>query len=185
MASTARGTGLARDERGDMSDWRQAKADLWATLRGGEWWWYAGAFYAHHQLPTLKAFYGNSGGTQTVALISELGGAAQSLGEITFVGSDNETHVYVTFAESEEAPRFWQNAIRALREMSAHARLFRQEAGKMAADDVIETYYRRRARGTRVTLKQLAEEYGFNVNYLRTVKTAYDKAGRWGSKKAR
>jgi hypothetical protein len=170
-----------------MSEWQRAKADLWATLRG-DWWYYAGAFYAYYQLPTLRAFYGNvhgNGVTQKAAVIRDLGGIGQSLGEITFVGSDDETHVFVTFSEIEEAPHFWQNAIQVLKEMSAHARHFRTSAIGMTADDVIETYYRRRAAGSKVTIQQLADEFDFSPNYLRTAKAAYDKAGKWGSKKAR
>lgn len=51
------------------------------------------------------------------------------------------------------------------------------------ADEVIERYYRSRAAGARTTLRQLAEDTGFSYGYLRSVKAAYDKAGKWGSKK--
>jgi hypothetical protein len=51
-----------------------------------------------------------------------------------------------------------------------------------SAEEVIERYYRSRAQGSRITLRQLAEETGFSYSYLRTVKAAYDAAGGWGSK---
>lgn len=50
-------------------------------------------------------------------------------------------------------------------------------------DYVIGLYYRRKARGVKVTLRQIAEEHGYNYSYLSQVKVAYDKAGKWGSKR--
>jgi len=168
-----------------MSDWRREKADLWATLRG-DWWYFAGAFFVRYTMPTTNATYGNidSGGvTQNVSAILQTSGLGQSLGSITFVAGDDETHVYITYANEEEYTAvFWQGAVKFLREMSAHARHFRREAIGPTAEEVIETYYRRRAKGVKVTMTQLAKEFDFNPNYLRTVKGAYDKAGKWGSK---
>jgi hypothetical protein len=54
---------------------------------------------------------------------------------------------------------------------------------QITAEYLIERYYRIKAQGGKVTLKQLAEKYGFNHSYLRTVKTEYDKAGGWGAKR--
>lgn len=50
------------------------------------------------------------------------------------------------------------------------------------AEKVIEHYYRARAAGHKVTLRQLAQQSGFNADYLSQVKAAYDRAGKWGSK---
>lgn len=60
--------------------------------------------------------------------------------------------------------------------------------GSVSAEKVVERYYRARAQdircpnGRRTTLKQLAKETGYSYGYLRSVKAAYDKAGKWGSK---
>lgn len=51
-----------------------------------------------------------------------------------------------------------------------------------AADSIIETYYHRKAAGSKVTLKQLAQQHGYNYSYLSQVKRQYDDAGKWGSK---
>jgi hypothetical protein len=53
---------------------------------------------------------------------------------------------------------------------------------RAAASNVIETYYRRKAAGGKVTLKQLAEETGYSVAGLKVAKQRYDAAGKWGSK---
>jgi len=51
------------------------------------------------------------------------------------------------------------------------------------AEKAIELYYRRRAGGARhITLKRIATETGYNHGYLRFVKSAYDRAGKWGAK---
>jgi hypothetical protein len=51
------------------------------------------------------------------------------------------------------------------------------------ADNAIETYYRSRAAGSKITLRQLAVRTGYSYDYLRKAKRRYDAAGRWGSKK--
>jgi len=48
------------------------------------------------------------------------------------------------------------------------------------ADVAIEWYYRSRAAGSKITLKQVAERYNLSHDYLRQAKSAYDKAGRAG-----
>ena len=57
------------------------------------------------------------------------------------------------------------------------------ELTRPRAAEVIETYYRRKAAGGKVTLKVLAEETGYSLAYLKTAKRRYDAAGLWGSKK--
>jgi hypothetical protein len=52
-----------------------------------------------------------------------------------------------------------------------------------SVEAVIEHYYRARARGSKITLKDAAEITGFSHSYLREVKSRYDRAGKWGSKK--
>lgn len=55
-----------------------------------------------------------------------------------------------------------------------------------AAFRAIERYYRARAAGDRrMTLKRLAQETGYSPGYLGQVKFEYDRAGKWGSKKAK
>lgn len=65
----------------------------------------------------------------------------------------------------------------------------RAEADKMLAivahspyDSAIEHYYRSRAAGARITLKQAAEQAGLSYTALRQHKVQYDAAGKWGSK---
>lgn len=51
-----------------------------------------------------------------------------------------------------------------------------------SVDAVIERYYRSRASGGRKTLKQIAQEAGYNYPYLSLCKSRYDAAGKWGSR---
>jgi hypothetical protein len=80
-----------------------------------------------------------------------------------------------------DAP-YWRALVKRLQGFGNEARERRREV-MPTADDVIQRYYRIRAQGGKVTLRQLAEETGFNYSYLRDVKVTYDKAGRWGAKK--
>lgn len=59
------------------------------------------------------------------------------------------------------------------------------ETKRSRTDLLIETYYRSRAAGGKITLKQLADQAGITATYLSTKKTAYDKAGKWGSKRVK
>lgn len=54
---------------------------------------------------------------------------------------------------------------------------------EMTSDQAIEYYYRSRAAGSQKTLREVAEETGFNHGYLRQVKQRYDADGKWGSRK--
>jgi hypothetical protein len=51
------------------------------------------------------------------------------------------------------------------------------------SDKALEHYYRARARGSKVTLRQVATDFDLNESYLRAAKVEYDRAGKWGSKK--
>jgi len=43
------------------------------------------------------------------------------------------------------------------------------------AREAIITYYRRHARGSRVTLKEICEQYGVDYGYTRVIKVQYDR----------
>jgi len=56
----------------------------------------------------------------------------------------------------------------------------RPPTNKLLARDAIITYYRRKARGSKVAFKEVAEFYGIDVGYARVVKVEYDKHRRRG-----
>jgi hypothetical protein len=76
----------------------------------------------------------------------------------------------------------WQRTLVFLATVVDIAKSF-DEMTRPTAAAVIETYYRRKAAGGKVTLKQLAEETRYSLAYLKTAKRRYDTAGGWGSKK--
>lgn len=76
----------------------------------------------------------------------------------------------------------WQRTLTFLGAVGDIAKSF-DEMTRPSAFDVIETYYRRKAAGGKITLKQLAEETRYSLSYLKTAKRRYDAAGRWGSKR--
>lgn len=76
----------------------------------------------------------------------------------------------------------WEKELTYLAEVVEQVRQL-HEMTRPTANDIVETYYRRKAAGGKVTLKMLAEESGYTYAYLQKAKQRYDAAGRWGSKK--
>ncbi len=59
----------------------------------------------------------------------------------------------------------------------------RPAKNRRIAREVIVTYYRRHARGSKVTLKELCEQAGVDYQWCRKVKMAYDAGRRRGPKR--
>lgn len=62
------------------------------------------------------------------------------------------------------------------------AQLDQQAERKPTPNEVIEKYYRRRARNPKITLKRVCVEMGVNYHSIRTAKVAYDKRRKRGHK---
>jgi hypothetical protein len=107
-------------------------------------------------------------------------GIGNIIADVDFRASGGITHVQVKTHPG--AVEDWQKELSFLAEAVSNAYSF-DELARPSAGDVIEIYYRRKAAGGKVTLKQLAEETGYSLAYLKTAKRRYDAAGRWGSKK--
>ena len=104
------------------------------------------------------------------------------IGRVQFIRNDGATTIRMLIAPEIHA--YCWRLYQTLDLMIGGARDFRR-LFEPSAEQVIERYYHSRAQGTRITLKQLAEQTGFSYSYLRTVKAAYDKAGKWGSRSKR
>lgn len=142
----------------------------------GDWWYYAGALKT---LLSVDGFIPNDTAVRDGWTMSA-GHWTQDTALVT--GKDGRTTVVITIRNPEPAPR-WHHYAGQLEEMSTHARQMRRDVYGPTGEEVIEIYYRARAAGAKkVTLKQLAEQYGFNVTYLSQAKRIYDAAGKWGSK---
>lgn len=102
------------------------------------------------------------------------------VGELRFIRQAEATFVQVEVAEDFYA--YCAGLVEFLDLLAGSAYNFRR-AYEPTADEAIERYYRSRAAGSRVTLRQIAKDTGFSYGYLRTAKIAYDKVGKWGSKK--
>lgn len=146
----------------------------------GEWWWLAGvavaAAAATHTLFQIEEPE-NDGVTLR---LSQLG---QPLGTLTLKGSGGATTVHY---ETDMAhASYWEDIIDALHRAARTAQRLRRGAWGATPENIIEHYYRSRAAGSNVTLGELAEQTGFSEKYLRKRKVAYDKAGKWGSKRSK
>jgi hypothetical protein len=170
-----------------MSDPRAAQADLTFALPGEEWWYFSGALYAHERDVRVTPRIQPGVAAATVSVAEELPeqSAVAPLGEMAFIPGDGRTQVYVTFAaHTAEVAAFWSTVRTFLEKLARQARSHRQTAGRgMTPDEAIEWYYRSKAAGRKITLKQVAGLTGMNYEALKKHKQRYDAAGKWGSKK--
>lgn len=170
-----------------MSDWRAAQADLTFTLPGEEWWYFVAAINTHYEgvRATPRLSSGAFGPGVWVGEHQAGHEVATARGEMAFAPADGYTQVYVTFAaHTGEGAAFWDGVQTFLEIFARQARFIRQTAGRgWTPAEAIEYYYRSRARGSKMTLKQAAELAGINYEVLKKHKQRYDAAGKWGSKK--
>ena len=101
--------------------------------------------------------------------------------DITITGQDTTTRIVIqqegsTFSTELEA------IMHEIKHTAMWARDLHRDSQKMTGERLIERYYRSKAHGTKITLRELAEQHGFNPAYLREAKRKYDQAGKWGTK---
>jgi hypothetical protein len=101
---------------------------------------------------------------------------------VRFTGRDDITVAHAEY-ETPEAERACRELFARMERYVERARDFKRHNKKISADAAIESYYRSRAQGGKTTLAEIAHRYGFNESYLRQAKMAYDRAGKWGSKR--
>ena len=109
-------------------------------------------------------------------------GAGRYKQEITITDLGHANHILVNCDREEDIPII-QEIINTVAHSAMRAREFKRDNQKITGEMAIERYYRRKARGSKVTLREIAETYGFNESYLRQVKQKYDKEGKWGAKR--
>ena len=102
------------------------------------------------------------------------------LGDIYLIRGDGVTTVRMLVAP--EIQVYCYGLFQALELLANGAHDFKRRF-EPSVEQAIERYYRSRAAGSRITLRQIALDTGFSYGYLRTAKIAYDKAGKFGSKK--
>ena len=93
-----------------------------------------------------------------------------------------DTTVISIICEHPEDIELYENIIQEIGHVAMRAREFKRDNQKITGEMAIERYYRRKARGSKVTLREIAETYGFNESYLSQAKKKYDQEGKWGSK---
>lgn len=103
--------------------------------------------------------------------------------EIVFTVTGNRTAITLRATGTPEQRDAWRAILDNITIIANDARSIQIAIAGPKGMDVIEEYYRARAAGRKVTLRQLAAQYGFNAKYLSDVKRAYDAAGGYGAKK--
>jgi hypothetical protein len=141
----------------------------------GDWWYFAGALKA---LLTSQGFTPNDGPQRDGRVL--YAGGDWTHDQVTITGKDSKTTMVVEIYAPERAES-WRKIVLLLEEMAIHARFMRQQVIGTTPQELIETYYRSRAAGGKVTLKQLAQQAGISYSYLTKAKMAYDHSGKFGS----
>lgn len=157
------------------------------TLRG-EWWWLSAALAAIYDLAEPRpprapgGFAGLLRMTEIAYTVTHTG-TGEVLGSATFSRSGATTTLRIQGPPQFAA--YWADLEHRLETMTTIAWQHRT-AMFPSAEEAIEHYYRSRARGSKMTLKELAEISGYGYGYLRDVKARYDRdPGKWGSKAAK
>jgi hypothetical protein len=152
-----------------------------------EWWIVAAAFHLIYQQPEPHP-------TSPIADSATLNDQLQRytfnvylqdfdtpLGTMVLRPKDGSTQVQ-TMSEAEQYIPYWQALVQLLSSFAATALELRRKEIGARPDELIETYYRSRAAGGKITLKQLAAQAGISYSYITKAKMAYDRAGKWGSR---
>lgn len=148
--------------------------DIAIEIADPQWWYYA-AF--------LQDVIRRAGIQITAALTTaqptKQTHIATMRGIVIVAAAENATQITIQpFGDTRPE---WEEISRSTRRFFETAQSIRRSV-EPTADELIERYYRSRAAGGKVTLKQLAGQHGFNYKYLSSVKSAYDERGGWGSK---
>ncbi len=165
-------------------------SELWEhtiTLTG-EAWWISAAFWVMSTLPSGTgesppvdpaiwptgvvvnlddAFWKGTPNRQSM-------GEDVEMGSIRFINADITTKVEIR--APEQFVPYWKAILSRLERFVSYADRVRHYAGNNTIDAVIENYYRRKARGERVTLKNLADAANISYDYLRKRKSIYDRS---------
>ena len=170
------------------------------TVAGAEWWYHAAILAAFLIRPESEGFKegytidsNEHGATLTIETHSEpieemdedLGMPVKTtyldvIGDFTLTTTDRGMTIITGQCEPEARER-WIRALNQVQDIAAEARDIHRAIAP-TPDQVIERYYRARAAGAKVTLKQAATQSGISYSWLRQRKMEYDRAGKWGSK---
>lgn len=138
----------------------------------GEWWYYAGV--VRWSLDQRKISIIDSG-TQPDGYF-----LTTRAGRITFSSEHEHTTIRVDQISQDWAPD-WAALLNTIKLIADEAREARHISIGRTYDEAIQAFYRAKARGTKITMRQIADATGLNYGTLRKMKMAYDARGGWGS----
>lgn len=144
----------------------------------GDWWYFAGAVQAILARDQVRHRVKSAGDGQKGVVIT-VGEPFTSEAAIRIVRA-NDTTVLTIAYDPVHAVQM-QGVATFLCEASSQIEKVRR-TWVPSGEDVISRFYRARAQGSRITLRQLAEDTGFSYEALKKHKQRYDAAGKWGSR---
>lgn len=158
-----------------------------AVTLPGEWYWLAHVFQwivmADPDADTLgrKWLSGPHAafGARWEAFQNE---TTDTVGTITFnVGTTQRETVVQVAIGAPEYEKWWYDRFNQLYTTAREVSELRA-THSTTPDEAIEHYYRSRAAGSRITLRQIAEDTNLSYEALRKHKQRYDARGGWGAK---
>jgi len=163
------------------------------TIPGPEWWFHAAAIGILANMTNDESYNitpAEQGATMTiVGIVGEeqdddlpvAVSVIDTIGSFTLTPSERGNTVITGYGVASMRKR-WTAVLEQVKDLATDARGIRQTVIGSRPEAAIEYYYRSRAQGSRITLREVAKATNFSEAYLRKIKVSYDKAGKWGSK---
>ena len=115
-------------------------------------------------------------------ILTGLGVGRYKAADITITGQDTTTRIVIQQEEGAKHSAELEAIVQDIAHIAAWAREVHRDSQKVTGERLIERYYRIKAQGSKITLRELAEQHNFSEDYLRQAKRKYDQAGKWGAK---
>lgn len=152
------------------------------TVPGAEWWHFAGFItwgLTQRTTPwTSTPAPGKAGGVYLDVRTPD----GELIGRVTVTSKGDRTTICVDNPHPRAITE-WKHLLDTVKSIAGNARDARHLSLGRTYDEAIENFYRAKARGTKITLKQVAVATGLHYGYLREKKAEYDQRGGYGSKK--
>lgn len=170
--------GAAMCNHGRAPSWQAPRIAMSETTKPlhaivyGEWHYYAG--FVEWSLKQKKIGYraGPEAHSYTITTL---------IGRIRFTFERDKTIIQIDNIDPSAAQQ-WANLLNNMKQLAEHTREARHMAFGRTYEEAVEGFYRSKARGTKISLRQVATATGLNYGYLREKKAEYDRLGGWGAK---
>ncbi len=146
----------------------------------GDWWLFGGMVIAFLNYQGIRWRHRPLEAHQPIGVRVLAGSPLAPIATIEIIGNTGTSRLVIT---PESGHEDGMNRLANLLYETAIQGEDMRRAWTPTLDEVIERFYRSRSQGSRVTLRQLAQETGISYSTLTKRKMEYDRLGGWGSRK--